>query len=541
MSKESRNKQKEYVRSIVSKYHTYKKSWTKEQFFAVFYELQPELEVYSEFIDMYTPLVCYCKNHKFEWEMIPYRFVLEGNGCPKCAQKNNGKRYSQAIRGVNDIVTLYPDLVKYFKNKDDAYIYKRQSNHKVDLVCPYCNSEKKMAVYSLVSRGFSCQLCGDGVSYPNKIGRMFAMQLPVENIEFEWKPSWLPGLRRFDIKFEYNHQIYVVEMDGYQHYVEDISFTHKQLWEIKKEDRLKDNLCKKNKVKIFRINCKENTLKWIREKIIESELGKLFDLSIIDWAKCDLYAKTSLIIKTGNLWNKGMDLLQISQELKISRNTIQRYIKIAHNIGICEYSKSRGLENGIRKNSRSVRWLDRNQEFINCKRAAESIYKQTGIKLSETGIRSVASGKYKHTKGFHFIFCDLEENITSEDIVSKRIYCYNMAGNYLKEYESILEASRELDILPQSIYNCCIGKTKKSGNRVWKYAGDVSKKENLIVDYTKKGIKIDCLTLEGEYIESFPNAMVAIRKYIKATNSGIARCCKGTQKTSGGYQWRYSK
>ena len=49
------------------------------------------------------------------------------------------------------------------------------------------------------------------------------------------------------------------------------------------------------------------------------------------------------------------------------------------------------------------------------------------------------------------------------------------------------------------------------------------------------------LSLDGIYIESYPSAMVAVRKYRKETNSGIGKCCKGKQKTSGGYCWRYSK
>ena len=540
MSKETRANQRIRTRNIVKKYHGYKEPWSEVQFFSVFHELQPDIEVCSEFVNMDIPLTCYCKIHDYRWNIIPRTFVADGNGCPICARKSNGKRYALATKGVDDVATLYPHLIQYFKNKEEAYSYKRQSNQKVNLICPRCNTEKCIAIYLLTSRGFSCSLCGDGVSYPNKVGRMFVMQLPVEDVEFEWCPEWLPGLKRFDIKFRFQSQIYVMEMDGYQHYVEDLSFTHKKLSEIKAEDKLKDDLCEKNGVIIFRIDCRNSTLEWIRNQIIHSDLSDLFDLELIDWERCDIYANNSLVIETGKLWNDGMDLLQISQELKISRSTIQRYIKIANNIGICKYDKQRGLENGIRKNSNRIRWIDANQEFVNCRECVEKVFEQTGIKLSESGVRSAAYGKYRHTKGLHFEFCDIEIDELEKDKLLKSVCCYDMAGTYITAYNSIIEAFEEINVLPQSIIDCCDGKTKKSGNRVWKYADEVEQGTNLIIDLTQRGISVDCLTLDGEYIETFPSAMVAIRKYTKATNSGIGRCCKGKQKASGGYRWRYS-
>lgn len=349
MSKETRKFQRLRTKNVVNKYHVFKETWSKENFISVFNELQPDIEIKSEFIDMKTPITCYCKKDKYTWNIVPRTFISDGNGCPICARKNNGKRYSKAISDTNSVAILYPHLIKYFKYESDTYFYKRQSNQKVALRCPYCKTEKQMAIYSLTTRGFSCHLCGDGVSYPNKIGRSFIMQLPVEDIEFEWHPSWLTGSKRFDIKFCFNKQTYVIEMDGYQHYVEDLSFTHQKLSQIQKDDKLKNNLCEKNKIIMIRIDCKTNSLEWIKKHIMLSKLSKIFDLSKINWEKCDIYAINSFIIETSKLWNNGMDLLQISQTLKMSRSTIQRYIKIADNIGLCNYSKLRGLQNAIKK------------------------------------------------------------------------------------------------------------------------------------------------------------------------------------------------
>ena len=540
MSKETKRNQRSNARNIVKKYHKKKTPWNKEQFYKVFKELQPQIVICSEFIDMKTAIECRCLKDDFRWKMVPRVFVSEGNGCPKCARKSNGKRYSKAVQGKNDIATLYPQLVKVFKNKEDSLYYKPQSNKKIELMCPYCKVEKMIPIYSLVSRGFSCDVCGDGVSYPNKIGRMFVLQLPVENIKFEWHPAWLSGMRRYDIKFEFNQKEYVIEMDGHQHFVENVSFTRKKLAKIQSEDALKDQFCKDNNVKIFRIDCRNNTLEWIKEQILQSELNEMFDLTLIDWKKCEQYAANSLIVETAKLWNDGYDLLEISEQLKVSRDSIQHYIKTADNIGLVKYEKERGKKKGIEKNSRRVRWIDTGKEYINCKICADEIFKQTGIKVTVSGIRAAAAGICTHTKGLHFEFCDRQEKEYMMEKGISSIYCYDMSGKFVAEYNNIGEAAKVSGTTRKAIIDCCDAKTKKAGNHIWKYSYQAETGEDFIVDLTKRGKAVDCFSIEGEYIESFSSARVALRKYTTATDCGIGRCCKGKQGTSGGYRWRYS-
>ena len=542
MSKQSRQEQRTHTRLVVEKYHKRKTYWTEESSRSVLAELHPNVVVKDTFVDMNTKICCYCEKDQSTWFVKPKDIVTDGTGCPVCARKNNGREYSRATLGIDSIASKYPHLIEYFVNKNDAYFYKYQSNVKVKLKCPYCGHEKSMYVYSLTGRGFSCAVCGDGVSYPNKVGRMLVLQLPVNNIEYEWHPTWMPGKSRFDIKFEYQNQTYVIEMDGYQHYVEDISFTHKKLSEIQANDKSKNRLCEEHNITMIRINCKDNSLKWIKEHIQKSEIGNIFDLSLVNWAKCEIYASTSLVVETSKLWNEGLDLLQIAQKLKVSRCSIQRYIKIAEHIGLCQYDKQRGLINGIIKNSRKIHWTDTDQEFINARVCAEEVFKQTGIKVTVSGIRAVAYGNQRHTKGFHFEFCRQEESDTCTVSYSnsKHVYCYDMSGKYVAEYDSILSAAEAMDVTEKSIIDCCNGTTKKSANHIWRYAEEIGDKEDFIVDLTKRGRKVDCLTPDGEYIETFPSAMVALRKYANATNSGIGRCCRGTQQLSGGYGWRYS-
>lgn len=52
---------------------------------------------------------------------------------------------------------------------------------------------------------------------------------------------------------------------------------------------------------------------------------------------------------------------------------------------------------------------------------------------------------------------------------SKKVFQYDLSGNFIKEYESISEAYNESNISRSSIQRCCDGKYKKTKHFIWKY------------------------------------------------------------------------
>lgn len=52
----------------------------------------------------------------------------------------------------------------------------------------------------------------------------------------------------------------------------------------------------------------------------------------------------------------------------------------------------------------------------------------------------------------------------------RKIFQYNSEGYFIKEWESINQASRECNIARSAILYCCQGKYKTSGGYVWRYA-----------------------------------------------------------------------
>lgn len=53
---------------------------------------------------------------------------------------------------------------------------------------------------------------------------------------------------------------------------------------------------------------------------------------------------------------------------------------------------------------------------------------------------------------------------------AKKVLQFTKSGEFVSEWPSMCEASRQLGIAQSSICNCCKGKLKSAGGYVWKYA-----------------------------------------------------------------------
>ena len=55
----------------------------------------------------------------------------------------------------------------------------------------------------------------------------------------------------------------------------------------------------------------------------------------------------------------------------------------------------------------------------------------------------------------------------------RKVYQFSLDGTFLKEWEGLTMAAKELGIDGSHISKCCIGKLKQSGNFIWKYDKEV--------------------------------------------------------------------
>lgn len=278
-------------------------------------------------------MMFYCsKMHR--WPAQAGSILYEHTGCPYCSG-----RY--AIEGVTDLWTVRPDVAKLLKNLNDGYIYTAYSNKKVAFVCPECGTEHFKIIRNVCNQGLACDVCSDGISYPNKFARSLLKQIGVKNVEYEWSPDWITPYF-YDNYFEYNNQKYILEMDGRMGHGNNLDEQPRKSGLYGLElDSFKDIMAEEHGIIVIRIDCAykyiSDRFNYIKNSIELSELNHIFDLSKIDWDVCNQYSIHSEVMVAANMYLQGDTVGYISELLKHDRHTIVNWLKIATNIGKCNY------------------------------------------------------------------------------------------------------------------------------------------------------------------------------------------------------------
>ena len=127
--------------------------------------------------------------------------------------------------------------------------------------------------------------------------------------------------------------------------------------------------------------------------------------------------------------------------------------------------------------------------------------------------------------------------------IRRRVNQYDLEGNYIKTFNSILEASNEIGVLGEVISRCCKRRkqSKSAGGFQWRYVDDCDDIGKIIYE-EKCGIpkKVNQYNKNMELIKTW-NSISEAAKELGLNTSNIINVCKGgKQKTSGGYIWRYA-
>ena len=264
-------------------------------------------------IKVYT-CICLCDGYIFE---NTERNLKRQKKCEVCLGK-------VVIKGINDIATTRPEIVKFLKNKEDAFKYTGKSSKPIDFVCDICGKDFSIAPNSFCF-SFPCE-CYSSDSYPNRLIQEVFNRLKIPYIRelrkchFAWCEKY-----RYDLYFELENKAYIVEMDGWFHKDEQL-----------KIDKLKDELAKENGVKVIRIDCNydktENRLSYIKDNLLYSELSLIIDLSNIDWNIInEKILNNNITKKVCDLRNQGYTNKKIAKILDVSTSIVDSHIKIGKN------------------------------------------------------------------------------------------------------------------------------------------------------------------------------------------------------------------
>ena len=120
---------------------------------------------------------------------------------------------------------------------------------------------------------------------------------------------------------------------------------------------------------------------------------------------------------------------------------------------------------------------------------------------------------------------------------NKKVLQYNLNGNFIKEWNSITDASNFYNISISSITQCCQGILKSSYKYIWKYK--TTDFPLIIPNYTKqyKCIPVLQYTLQNVFVKEYKSLTDASQKTnINAPH--ISECIRKKRKTAGGYIWK---
>ena len=367
-------------------------------------KIRPDLKIVGDFINMRTDTDFQC-SHNHIWTAKPAPVIMGGHGCPYC------RRLKPWI-GETDMWTTRPDIAKMLKNPEDGYKYTDGSSSKVDFVCQDCGAIHNKCIYMVCERGLFCNRCADGVSYPNKFGRAFLEQLPIENWICEYQPRWT-GQYLYDNYFEYNDKRYILEMDGALHYDGGV-LRGKSLEERQAIDKIKTDDAIKNGVNIVRIDCNISEATYISQNILKSELSQIFDLKNIDWDMCDRKAQSNNVLIACEMYRNGEHSIQkIARALRVSDFTARGYLRQGAKLGLCDYNPKLSLERFIVRDRTDFVLLDNDgniaRQFNGVANNLEEISQMCGVTMNCTGIHKSCQ-KHRPYKGFNFRY--LSEYIT---------------------------------------------------------------------------------------------------------------------------------
>lgn len=365
----------------------------------------------------------YTKDGKFKCKDKYYKYH-----CNKCSNEDwivesallnlkvncNICTNEKAKLGFNTIWDKARWMVDLGVSEEDSKKYTPQSGKKITVKCPDCGKEKRVIISSIFKcKSIGCNSCSDGISFSEKFIINLLNQLGIK-YKREYSPEWIKP-KRYDFYFELDNKKYIIEAHGEQHYINGFtSCGGNSLEEEKQNDKFKKELALSNGINDYIIlDCRESSLDWIKSSIINSKLNKIFDLSNVDWFKCEKFALKSLYREICDYWkehndinNENLSTKDLAEIFSISHGSINRSLLLGYKHGWCNADPEE------RKKSKQIEVFDTKGKslgvFISGTELSRQSEKLFGQKLPRTSI-SYAAKNNKEYKGYIFKYISLEE------------------------------------------------------------------------------------------------------------------------------------
>ncbi len=348
-----------------------------------------------------------CQNCNSYFDMPVNARTNQCQNCPFCA----GRR----VNDTNCLWSVRPDLSKLLVNKQRGYEVTQGSHLIEEFYCQNCKSITSKTIVEATSRGVRCEKCFDSLSYPEKFMISLLNQLKIDfkkEVTFSWsqcvlsETKELRGFKRYD--FYIKKLNLIIETHGQQHYMENEKSNRRELVLERENDLIKKNVAIMNGIDNYcEIDCRKSEKEFIKNNILNSKLSNLFDLSIVDWDKCDEFALGSLLKEVNDIWNSGIKNTQdISETLNISRSTVIRYLNKGSILGLSDYcankNKNKGLDVGRVNKRKEIVQLSLDGDFIKVHNSVTKASLEVGSTTSS--ISKVCKNKQKTAGGYRWMY-----------------------------------------------------------------------------------------------------------------------------------------
>lgn len=195
------------------------------------------------------------------------------------------------------------------------------------------------------------------------------------------------------------------------------------------------------------------------------------------------------------------------------------------------------------KGERKILQYDKNGNFIkewnSIKEASEN------LNINYSTLQTAVSDNHFCSECFWRYFSEnyplkIEQKIST--YCGRPIYQYDLQGNFIKEWNKIIDIEVQLKCDKSGINKVC---REKNGYTYkgfqWRYKDEILDPNiNIGKSRVRKGIyKIDQYSLDNKFIKTWDNARKAALYLGIRDGCRILKCCKGVQNQCMGFKWKY--
>lgn len=272
--------------------------------------------------------------HNFQ---INERRLNYGAGCYCCAGKI-------IVPGINDMATTAPYLLDYLVDKDDGTKYAANSHTRLKVKCAFCGKQHPLTLSpnKIMSQGYSCPYCSDGVSFPEKfIGEL----LKQNNIKFIRQASkhtfnWCNNFRYDFYLPAYN---IIIETHGDQHYDSENPIYHKRYVRSGVNDAEKKELALTNGITDYiEIDCRKSSVDYIKNSIGDTRLLSYLNSDITNYELAGKNSISSYVFEVCKIFSDSPTRetkRKLGRDFGLSETTINRYLAKGREIQLFDIDK----------------------------------------------------------------------------------------------------------------------------------------------------------------------------------------------------------